>query len=73
MTHGIEANDSARRRIVRILIELQTNTGCATAEQNKIDSPSLLVGAANREGISGLNVARLRRLCESIRQILLCR
>src|SRR5579864_3117906 len=73
MTHRIEVNDSGRRRIVRILIELQTNRGCVTAKQNKIDSSSLLVGASNRERISGLNVARLRPLCESIRQILLCR
>jgi hypothetical protein len=36
------------------------NTGCVTAEQNKIDSPSLLVGASDREWISGLNVAHLR-------------
>jgi hypothetical protein len=59
MTHRIQVNDSARNRIVRILIELQTNRGCVTAEQNKIDPDSLLVGASNREGIPSLNLGRL--------------
>ena len=53
--------------------EQRTNTGCMTAEQNKVDSHSLLVNASNREGISPLNLAHLRRCCETIRQILLCR
>ena len=71
MTHRIQINDSARRRIVRILIELQTNTGCVTAEQNEIDSVSLLVCAPNRERISRLNFTLLSRCYETIRQILL--
>jgi hypothetical protein len=44
-----------------------------TAEQNKIDSTFLLVGASNREGISRLYIAHLSRRLEIIRQILLRR
>src|SRR5579863_3228512 len=71
MTHRVQVNDSARRGIVRLLIEIETNTGRVTAEQNKINSVALLVGASNWEGISRLNIAHLRRCCgETIRQIL---
>jgi hypothetical protein len=47
MAHRIEVNDFAWRGICSILIKLQMNTGCMTAEQNKIDSSSLLVSASN--------------------------
>jgi hypothetical protein len=73
MTHRIQVDGSIRRRIVGILVELKTNTGCVTAEQDKIDSASLLVGAANREGISRQNAAHLGRGREIICRILLCR
>lgn len=53
-------------------IELEANTGCVTAEQNKIDAPTLFVGASNREGILSLYLALSRR-CENIRRILRCR
>ena len=70
MTHGIEVNNSARRRIVGMLIKLQTNSRCVTAEQNKINPISLLVGASNRQRVPRLNLADLRRCSEITRQIL---
>ena len=44
-------------------------TACSAANQ----STSLLVDASNREGISRLNLAHLRRRCGTIRRIVLCR
>jgi len=38
-----------------MLVELQVNTGRVTAEQNEIDSVSLLMCTSNREWISRLN------------------
>src|ERR1700685_3811907 len=71
MAYWIQINDPRRRRIVRMLVELQVNTGRVTAEQNEIDSLSLLMCTPNRKRITRLNVTFLRRCCETIRQILL--
>src|SRR5579864_7486587 len=52
MACRIQINDLARRRIVSVPIELKTNPGRVTAEQNEIDSISVLMRTANRQWVS---------------------
>jgi len=60
MARRIQINDLAGRRIVSISIELQANTGRMTAEQNEIDSVSLLMCTADGQWVSRLNVTVLK-------------
>ena len=71
MTRGIQINDLRRRRVASISIELQANTGRVTAEQNEINSVSVLMCTPNRERISPLNFTLLRRSGKTVRRILL--
>ena len=56
-----------------MLVELQTNQGRVTAEQNEIDSVPSLMCAPNRKWISRLNFTFVRRHYETIPQLLLYR
>jgi hypothetical protein len=56
-----------------MLVQLQANTGCVTAEQNETDSVSLLMRTANWKRSSRLNFTFLRRRRETIRRIQLHR
>ncbi len=47
-------------RIVRILIELQANTGRVTAEQDEINSVSVLMCTPNGQRISCLNLTFIK-------------
>ena len=49
MTHWIQLNDPRRRRIIRLLVEFQANTGRVAAKQYEIDSISLLLSTPNRK------------------------
>src|SRR5579863_3196548 len=71
MAYWIQINDPRRRRIIRILVEFQANPRRMTAEQNEIDSVTLLMCTPDGKWIARLNITFLRRLYETIRQILL--
>ena len=73
MTHWIQINDLRRRRVASISIELEANTGRVTAEQNEINSVSVLMCTAKRQWTSRLNFTHLRRCRETIGRILLYR
>jgi hypothetical protein len=70
MSHRIQINDPGRNRVLRILIELQANTGRVTAEQNEISSVSVLM-CTPRQWVSRLNFTVLRRSRQAVRLILL--
>src|ERR1700728_3715537 len=69
MTNRIQIDDPGRRRIVRMRVELQANTRRVAAEQNKIDAVSHVMGTADRERTSDLNLILLRRCRETAGQI----
>src|SRR5579872_2328929 len=56
MARRIQMNRLAGRRIVSRVVELQVNTGRVSAEQNKINSVSLLMRTADGQWISHLNI-----------------
>jgi hypothetical protein len=60
MTCRTQINDLGWTRIASILIELQANTGRVTAEQNEINSVSVLMCTPNGQWISCLNLAFLK-------------
>src|SRR6202142_4688741 len=70
MTNWIQFNDPRRRRIIRIFVKFQANACRVAAEQNEIDSVSLLMCTPNRKWITRLNITLFRRFYETIRQFL---
>src|SRR5579859_1299738 len=65
MTYWIQINDPRRRIIIRILVEFQANPCCVTAEQNEIDSVTLLMRTPDGKWIARLDITFLRRRCET--------
>jgi len=73
MKRGIEVNDSRGRRIIRMLVELQPNTGRVAAQQNEVDPFSLLMRSPDRKRTSRLDVANRTRCEQSAHRICLGR
>jgi 3-deoxy-D-arabino-heptulosonate 7-phosphate (DAHP) synthase len=73
MADWIQINDPSGGTVIGVLIELKVHPGRVAAEQNEIDSVSLLMGTSNRKWISRLNFTSVRRSYQIIHGILRCR